>query len=176
MTRDFILDDFIGKYPDYPKPGILYYDISPALADASILRALTVRMAALLKPMNPDIVVGVDARGFLFATPIALQLEIGTIMVRKAGKLPGALHRAAYGLEYGEAELTLQKTPTLVGKKIALVDDLVATGGTLAAAAELVEKAGGHVVCAVCAIELLGLGAREKLNFPIKSIQEYEAK
>ena len=169
------LDDYVAKYQDFPKPGIVFYDISPALADVDCLRRLISRLAELAAPMAPDVILGIDARGFLFATPLALQLGTGAVIARKSGKLPGETYSATYALEYGKAKLTLQKDIDLKGKRVVLVDDLIATGGTMSAACALVEKAGGLPVGAVCAIELVGLSATDHLSCHLASIQQYEA-
>ena len=168
------LDPYISKTPGFPKQGITFYDISPALEDPAILQQAIAALCDLAAPMQPDLVAGIDARGFLFSVPLASQLDCGVVMIRKAGKLPGALYESSYALEYDNATLTLQHDRNLAGKNIVLCDDLLATGGTLAAAADLVGMAGGTVTGAVCLIELTGLKAREKLSFPVASLQSYE--
>jgi adenine phosphoribosyltransferase len=168
------LDPYISKTPGFPKQGITFYDISPALEDPAILQQAIAALCDLAAPMQPDLVAGIDARGFLFSVPLASQLDCGVVMIRKAGKLPGALYESSYALEYDIATLALQHDRNLAGKNIVLCDDLLATGGTLAAAADLVGMAGGTVTGAVCLIELTGLKAREKLSFPVASLQSYE--
>ena len=168
------LDPYISKTPGFPKQGITFYDISPALEDPAILQQAIAALCDLAAPMQPDLVAGIDARGFLFSVPLASQLDCGVVMIRKAGKLPGALYESSYALEYDSATLALQHDRNLAGKNIVLCDDLLATGGTLAAAADLVGMAGGTVTGAVCLIELTGLKAREKLSFPVASLQSYE--
>ena len=171
---DFNLDNHISKTPDFPKKGITFYDISPALEDPDILAQMMREMAALAKAFQPDIFAGIDARGFLFSMPLALALNCGTIMVRKAGKLPGKVLEESYALEYGTARLSVHASRALNGKKVVLCDDLLATGGTLAAAEKLVERAGGSVVGAVCVIELTGLKGRDKLSCDVAALQKYE--
>ena len=168
------LDPYISKTPGFPKQGITFYDISPALEDPAILQQAIAALCDLAAPMQPDLVAGIDARGFLFSVPLASQLDCGVVMIRKAGKLPGALYESSYALEYDNATLALRHDSNLAGKNIVLCDDLIATGGTLAAAADLVGMAGGTVTGAVCLIELTGLKAREKLSFPVASLQSYE--
>ena len=168
------LDPYISKTPGFPKQGITFYDISPALEDPAILQQAIAALCDLAAPMQPDLVAGIDARGFLFSVPLASQLDCGVVMIRKAGKLPGALYESSYALEYDNATLALRHDSNLAGKNIVLCDDLIATGGTLAAAADLVGMAGGTVTGAVCLIALTGLKAREKLSFPVAYLQSYE--
>ena len=168
------LDPYIAKTPGFPKAGITFYDISPALEDPHILKQATTALCDLAAPMKPDLIAGIDARGFLFSVPIATQLDCGVVMIRKAGKLPGALYQITYALEYDNATLALQHDRNIAGKNIVLCDDLLATGGTLLAATDLISMAGGTVTGAVCLIELTGLKAREKLSFPVASLQSYE--
>lgn len=175
MTEQiFSLDSHIARYPDFPKPGITFYDISPILESPPILAACIDRMAAHAETHAPDLIAGLDARGFLFATPLAVQLGAGAIMIRKDGKLPGALHRQSYDLEYGQATLTLQRDRQLTGKRVLLVDDLLATGGTLAAASQLVSAAGGSHVGSIVLIELTGLDGRAQVPGPVHALQTYE--
>ena len=116
----FNLDDHISKTPGFPKPGITFYDISPALEQADILKQTIDALTDISAPLAPDIIAGIDARGFLFAMPLALNLAIGTVMVRKSGKLPGAVFEESYALEYGEATLSIQKARALNGKRVVL--------------------------------------------------------
>ena len=166
-------DPYISKTPGFPKDGITFYDISPILEDSEVVRRATA-LADLARPMQPDIIAGVDARGFLFALPLALELDCGMVMVRKAGKLPGELFEQAYALEYGEARLSIQASRQLRGKRVVLCDDLLATGGTLDAAARLVDQCGGILAGAVCIIELAGLKGRDRLDCPVAALQTYE--
>lgn len=125
-------------------------------------------------PLQPDIIAGIDARGFLFSLPLAMEFDCGALMIRKAGKLPGNVIEQSYALEYGEARLALQTDRDIKGKRVVLCDDLLATGGTIAAAGELITTAGGIMAGAACLIELTGLGARAKLPFPVAALQAYE--
>lgn len=168
------LDSHISKTPGFPKDGITFYDVGPALEDPAVLKQAVIALCDLAMPMKPDLIAGIDARGFLFSVPLATRLDRGAVMIRKAGKLPGTLYESSYALEYGTARLALQQSRKLTGKNIVLCDDLLATGGTLAAAAELVNMAGGTVTGSVCLIELTGLKARETLEFPVESLQTYE--
>ena len=167
-------DPYISKTPGFPKDGITFYDISPILEDSEVVRRAMAALADLARPMQPDIIAGVDARGFLFALPLALELDCGMVMVRKAGKLPGELFEQAYALEYGEARLSIQASRQLRGKRVVLCDDLLATGGTLDAAARLVDQCGGILAGAVCIIELAGLKGRDRLDCPVAALQTYE--
>jgi adenine phosphoribosyltransferase len=174
MTSAFSLDPHISKTPDFPKEGITFYDISPALEQPVVLRQLISRMAEAAREFQPDIIAGIDARGFLFAMPLALDMNCGTIMIRKAGKLPGKVLEESYALEYGTARLSVQASRALAGKRVILCDDLLATGGTLATAAKLISRAGGTLAGAVCVIELTGLKGREKLPCDVVALQHYQ--
>ncbi len=167
-------DNFISKTPGFPKEGIVFYDISPILEDKVIVKAATSALCDLALPMKPDFIAGIDARGFLFALPLAIELDCGVVMVRKAGKLPGKVLEQSYALEYGEAQLSLQARKQLHNRRIVLCDDLLATGGTLAAAAELVKRSGGVLAGAVCIIELTGLKGRDLLDCPVAALQAYK--
>ena len=171
----FILDPYISKIPDFPKTGITFYDISPALEDAYAFSQMTKAFCEKARSYSPDMLVGIDARGFLFGAAAAVTLKCGVVMIRKTGKLPGETIETSYSLEYGEARLALQTARHVAGKRILLCDDLLATGGTLAAAESLVTKVGGIVCGAVCAIELTGLKGRDKLSCPVSVLQTYES-
>jgi len=170
----FNADPFISKTPGFPKEGITFYDISPILEDAAALRQSMAALTDLARPMQPDIIAGVDARGFLFALPLSMSMECGMVMVRKAGKLPGELVEHSYALEYGEARLSIQASRQLRDRRVVLCDDLLATGGTLDAAARLVGQCGGVLAGAVCVIELTGLNGRLRLDCPVAALQTYE--
>lgn len=177
LKTPFNLDDHISKTPGFPKPGITFYDISPALEDAVILKQTIDALTEAARPLAPDIIAGIDARGFLFAMPLALSLSCGSVMIRKSGKLPGKVYEESYALEYGEATLSVQASRALKGKRILLADDLLATGGTLVASANLIQKAGGILAGAACLIELTGLKGRarlEEIGCPVVSLQDYE--
>ena len=170
----FNADPYISKTPGFPKEGITFYDIGPILEDSAVVRQAMDALADLTRPMQPEIIAGVDARGFLFALPLALELTCGMVMVRKAGKLPGELFEQSYALEYGEARLSIQASRQLRGKRVVLCDDLLATGGTLEASARLIEQCGGILAGAVCVIELTGLKGRGRLDCPVTALQTYE--
>lgn len=168
------LDAHLAKIPDFPQPGILFYDISPVMEDASLSKQVIQSLADLAKPYEPDVVVGLDARGFLFSVPVGHALNLGSVMIRKAGKLPGDVIEQPYDLEYGQAILAVQTQRQLEGKKVLLVDDLLATGGTAAAAQQLLTKVGATVVASLFVIELKGLKGRAKLSGPVHALQSYE--
>lgn len=174
---EFNLDNHISKTPDFPKDGITFYDFSPALEDGVILRQMMDALCEISSPLKPDVIAGIDARGFLFATPLAMAMGCGAVMVRKKGKLPGDVIEKSYALEYGEATLSLQTSRQIKGKRILLVDDLLATGGTVSASVDLIQQAGGIIAGTACLIELTGLGGRAILadkGCPVVSLQSYE--
>lgn len=164
------IQNHIRIVPGFPKPGINFYDIATLLAHPKAFREAIEQMKARIEPYKPDMLLGIEARGFLLAAPLALELGCGFGMIRKKGKLPGKTLSYKYTLEYGEDEIELQ--PDLIGnaKRIVIVDDLLATGGTLAAASTLVEKAGAHVVAGVSIIELDGLNGRAKISYPFEAL------
>jgi len=169
----FDLDNHISKTPGFPKEGITFYDISPALEDAEVLTQLMAEMVTKAEAFEPDIIAGIDARGFLFSMPLALAMGCGTVMIRKAGKLPGKVFEESYALEYGEARLSIQASRAIQGRRVVLVDDLLATGGTLSAGAKLIEQAGGILAGAVCVIELTELKGRDRLDCDVAALQHY---
>lgn len=172
-NSDIDLDIHIAKVPNFPKKGVTFYDIGPVLEEPHLLRHIIDILYEKAIPFEPELIGGIDARGFLFATPLAYKLNCGTIMIRKSNKLPGELLTQNYDLEYGSAELSIQKEREISGKRILLVDDLIATGGSLNAAQTLISKSGGTTCCALCIIELTELKGRDKLNCPVISLQSY---
>lgn len=176
MTVDLKkLDQCIARYSDFPKKGITFYDISPVLEDAEIFSEAITAMSDHARSMSPDYIAGIDARGFLFAAPIALRLGLGLVMIRKQGKLPGMVSEEYYDLEYGNAALNLQKDRNVSGKRMVIVDDLLATGGTLNASSRLITQSHAIVAGVVVLIELTELNGRSKLNCPVQSIQSYKS-
>jgi len=158
------LKRFVRDVPDFPKPGILFKDITPLLRDASALRASVEQLAARLKGQQIDAIVGIESRGFLFAATLALQLGLGLIPLRKPNKLPHAKVRESYALEYGTDALEMHEDAIRKEDRIALVDDLLATGGTMSAACKLVERCGASVIACLFVIELAALKGRERLG------------
>ena len=154
---------FIRPIPDFPKPGILFRDITPLLADAAAFAAAIDRLAAPWRDAHLDAIAAVEARGFLFAGPLALELGVGVIPVRKPGKLPAATISHEYDLEYGRDRLEMQKGVLRPGARVLVVDDVLATGGTAAACMRLVEAGGGTVAGAAFLVEIEPLGGRGRL-------------
>jgi adenine phosphoribosyltransferase len=158
------LKRFVRDVPDFPKPGILFKDITPLLRDAAALRGSVEQLAARLKGQKVDAIAGIESRGFLFAATLALELGLGLIPLRKPNKLPHAKVRESYALEYGTDALEMHEDAIRKGDRIALVDDLLATGGTMGAACKLVERCGASVVACLFVIELAALQGRERLG------------
>jgi len=158
------LKDHIRSVPDFPKPGILFYDISTLLADPDAWQVAMGRLAKIISRHQPDILVGIESRGFLVAAPLALKLGLGFSMVRKQGKLPGETVKFEYDLEYGSDVVEIQADAIQPGQRVVLLDDLLATGGTLSAAKNLIEKVDGNVVGAACIIELTFLNGRNAIE------------
>lgn len=159
------LSTFIRAIPDFPKPGIIFRDIAPLLAHPPALREVVDALQAQLDPQVTHL-VAVESRGFLFGAPLAVAAGLPLIPVRKAGKLPGAVLSAPYALEYGEGTLELQQGALPVNARCAIVDDVLATGGTIAGAAKLISLAGASPVQSLFLIELLGLNGRSRLGVP----------
>lgn len=164
----------IRQIPDFPRPGILFYDISTLLQQPAAFRVAIERMAALVAPHRPDRLVGIESRGFIFAAPLALHLDLGFTMVRKRGKLPGSVVGHAYDLEYGSDTIEISRDLLAPGSRVVIIDDLLATGGTVAATVELLGKIDAEVTAAVFLIELVGLGGRERLGIPVASVLSAE--
>jgi adenine phosphoribosyltransferase len=175
MSKDIDLKKHIRSIPDFPKPGILFYDISTLLAHAKAWHATIERMADVLRPYKPDVLAGIESRGFLLAAPLALALGTGFVMMRKQGKLPGTTIRHTYALEYGTDTIEIQNDAIKKGARVVLVDDLLATGGTLAAAVTLLEQVGGVVPAAACVIELTFLEGRKRLKVPVETLLKYDS-
>lgn len=160
---------------DFPKEGISFKDITTLLQDGEALKYSIDKMAESLREKNVDIVVGPEARGFIFGVPVAYALGAGFVPVRKPGKLPAETIETSYSLEYGSDTLAIHKDSIKPGQRVAIVDDLLATGGTLSSVVKLVEELGGEVVSINFAIELTGLEGREKFkNYNVESLIEYE--
>ena len=165
----------IRQIPDFPKPGILFYDISTLLAHPTAWKTTVDSMATLVAPWRPTVLAGIESRGFLIAAPLALAMGLGFVMVRKKGKLPGKCIPHTYALEYGSDTIEVQNDAITKGARVVLLDDLLATGGTLAAAIELLNKIGGNVVGAATIIELTFLKGRERLKVPYGTLLAYDS-
>ena len=169
------LKQHIRGIPDFPKPGILFYDISTLLAHPRAWQYTIERLADSVAPYKPDLLMGIESRGFLVAAPLALQLGCGFAMVRKSGKLPGETISHTYDLEYGTDTVEVQADAIHPGQTVVILDDLLATGGTMAAAASLARKVGGQVAASAAIIELTFLGGREKLDVPFHALIAYDS-
>jgi adenine phosphoribosyltransferase len=164
----------IRSVPDFPKPGILFKDITPLLADARLFAGSIDLLTAHFKPGTVDAIVGIDARGFIFAAAAALKLRAGFVPVRKKGKLPYQTHEQDYALEYGTATVAMHIDALKPGSRVLLIDDLLATGGTAAAASALVQKLGAEILEISFLIELSFLNGRQKLKqYPVRSLVVY---
>ncbi|MFQ5596810.1 MAG: adenine phosphoribosyltransferase [Nitrospiria bacterium] len=169
------LKDKIREVPDFPKPGILFYDITTLLADPAAFQDVTGRLTASYRDQHIQKVVAVESRGFIFGTPVAERLGAGFVPVRKPGKLPYTTIEESYALEYGTDRLCIHKDAISAGERVLIVDDLLATGGTMAATAKLVKRLGGEIVDIAFVIELLFLKGREKLkDLPVSALVAYE--
>lgn len=169
------LKDHIRQIPDFPKPGILFYDISTLLAHAGAWAATVDQLAAAVEPWKPTKLVGIESRGFLTAAPLALKLGMGFVMVRKKGKLPGPVVRHEYELEYGTDVLEIQADAIEPGDRVVVLDDLLATGGTMAATVKLLRDQGAFVPGVACIIELAFLEGRAKIDCPAETLIAYDA-
>ena len=164
----------VRDVPDFPKRGIVFKDITPVLSDPVLFRASVDLFLERCRGLKIDKIVGIDARGFLFGSAVAYELGLGFVPIRKRGKLPYRTETAKYSLEYGEAEMEMHVDAMSAGERIVLVDDLLATGGTSAAAAVLIRKAGGHLLEAQFLIELESLHGRKRLQpTPVTAFLKY---
>ena len=169
------LKDHIRGIADFPKPGILFYDISTLLAHGDAWQVAMGRMANAVRAFNPHVIAGIESRGFLVAAPLALKLGCGFIMLRKRGKLPGTIIGLDYALEYGTDRIEIQADAIKPGQRVVVVDDLLATGGTMAAGIALLRQVGAEVSAAATIIELTFLGGRAKLDVPVESLIAYDS-
>lgn len=158
------LEDYVVSIPDYPEPGIIFRDVTSILQDAEGLKLAIDSLQAELDGLDFDVIAGTESRGFIFGMPIAYNLHKPFVLVRKKGKLPRETVSASYDLEYGSAEIEMHKDSIRPGQKVVIVDDLMATGGTMEAIVKLIESLGGEVVKIVFLMELAGLEGRAKLE------------
>ena len=171
------IEDYVISIPDFPEPGIIFRDVTSILQDAEGLHLAIDLMQEKLEGLDFDVVVGPESRGFIFGVPIAYNLHKPFVPIRKKGKLPCETVSQEYDLEYGTATIEMHKDSIKPGQKVAIVDDLIATGGTVEAAIKLVEELGGEVVKVVFLMELAGLKGREKLaGYDVASVIKYEGK
>lgn len=167
-------ESLIRSIPDFPQPGVLFRDITPLIADPAAFSWAVDSMASPFGNPGVDVVVAIEARGYIFGAPLAQRLNVPFVPVRKIGKLPFTTYQVEYALEYGTATVEMHQDGVQEGQRVLLIDDLLATGGTLRAAEDLVRKAGAEIVGASVLIELLGLKGRERLgSYPIVSLMTF---
>ena len=171
------IEEYVRSSPDFPEPGIIFRDITSILQDADGLHLAIDSLQDLIKDVDVDVIVGAESRGFIFGMPMAYNLHKPFVPVRKKGKLPCETISQSYDLEYGQAEIEIHKDAIKPGQKVVIVDDLIATGGTMEAAVKLIEELGGEVVKILFLMELAGLKGREKLKgYDVASVIRYEGK
>ena len=171
------IEDYSRSIPDFPQEGIIFRDVTSILEDADGFELAIDSMQKLLEGMDIDVIVGAESRGFIFGAPIAYNLHKPLVLVRKKGKLPCETVEQSYDLEYGNAVIEMHKDSIKPGQKVVIIDDLIATGGTVEAAAKLIESLGGEVVKMVFLMELAGLKGRERLKkYDVQSVICYEGK
>lgn len=171
------IEDYVISIPDFPEPGIIFRDITGILRDADGLKLSIDKIQEMLEGFEFDAVLGLESRGFIFGMPIAYNLHKAFIPVRKKGKLPRETVSAKYDLEYGTAEIEIHKEDLRPGMKVVIIDDLIATGGTVEAAVKLAESLGAEVVKIAFVMELAGLKGRERLaGYDVESVITYEGK
>ena len=171
------LEEYVRSIPDFPEPGIIFRDVTSVLQDADGLKLAIDSLQDKIGNQQPDLIVGLESRGFIFGMPLAYNLHVPFIPIRKKGKLPCETVEASYELEYGSASIEMHKDAIKPGQKVVIVDDLIATGGTVEAAVHLIEELGGEVVKIVFLMELAGLKGREKLTgYDVESVICYEGK
>jgi len=171
------VEDYVVSIPDFPEPGIIFRDVTSVLQDAEGLKLAIDGIQEKLAGIEFDVIAGTESRGFIFGMPVAYNLGKPFVLVRKKGKLPCETISKEYDLEYGSAVIEMHKDSIKPGQKVVLVDDLIATGGTIEAAAELIESLGGQVVKIVFLMELAGLKGRERLEkYDVASVIRYDGK
>jgi adenine phosphoribosyltransferase len=176
MIREKV-EDYVRTIPDFPKEGIMFRDITTVLSDADGLKLAIDKMQELLADCDFDIIAGAESRGFIFGAALAYNMHKPFVLIRKKGKLPGKTVEKTYDLEYGTATIEIHEDAIEPGQKVVIVDDLIATGGTVEAAAELIEDLGGIVSKMVFLMELRGLNGRERLSkYDVASVISYEGK
>jgi adenine phosphoribosyltransferase len=171
----FDLRAHIRGVADFPKPGILFYDISTLLKHGPAFRVAMKRLAAMITPHRPSLLAGIESRGFLLAAPLALELGLGFIMLRKPRKLPGETIGFDYALEYGTDRIEMQHDAVKPGERVILLDDLLATGGTMNAGVRLLRSAGAEVPLTAALIELAFLNGRDRLDVPFQALLSYDS-
>ena len=171
------LEDYVVSIPDYPEPGIIFRDVTSILQDADGLKLAIDGLQKQLEGLDFDVIAGTESRGFIFGVPVAYNMHKAFVPVRKKGKLPCETVSREYALEYGTAAIEIHKDAIKPGQKVVVIDDLIATGGTIEAAVKLIEELGGEVVKVVFLMELAGLKGRERLkDYDVESVICYEGK
>ena len=171
------IEEYVRSIPDFPEPGIIFRDVTSILQDADGLQLAIDSIQDLVKDVDADVIVGTESRGFIFGVPVAYNLHKPFVPVRKKGKLPCETISQEYDLEYGSAVVEMHKDSIKPGQRVVLIDDLIATGGTIEAAVKMIEKLGGQVVKIVFLMELAGLNGRERLkDYDVASVICYEGK
>ena len=171
------IEEYVRSIPDFPEPGIIFRDVTSILQDADGFALAVDSMQALLDGLEVDVIAGAESRGFIFGAPIAYNLHKPFVLIRKKGKLPCETIESSYELEYGSATIEMHKDSITPGQNVVLVDDLIATGGTIEATARMVEELGGKVVKIIPLMELAGLNGRERLkDYDVASVICYEGK
>ena len=171
------LEEYVRSIPDFPEPGIIFRDVTSILQDADGLQLAIDSIQNLVKDVDADVIVGTESRGFIFGVPVAYNLHKPFVPVRKKGKLPCETISQEYDLEYGSAVVEIHKDSIKPGQRVVLIDDLIATGGTIEAAVKMIEKLGGQVVKIVFLMELAGLNGIERLkDYDVASVICYEGK
>ena len=171
------IEEYVTSIPDFPEPGIIFRDITSVLQDADGLQLAIDLLEEKIRDADPDVIVGLESRGFIFGMPLAYNMHKPFVLVRKKGKLPRETVEMSYDLEYGSATIELHKDSIKPGQKVVVIDDLIATGGTVSAAVKLIEELGGKVVKIAFLMELAGLKGREKLKgYDVESVICYDGK
>lgn len=170
------LEDYVTTIPDFPKPGIMFRDITTIIEDEDGFKMAIDGLSEAIKDVDYDVMVAIESRGFVFGSPIAYNEHKPVVLVRKKGKLPRETVEQSYELEYGTATVEMHKDSIKPGQKVIICDDLIATGGTVWAAAKLVEALGGEVAGVISVMELKGLNGRDKLDYPVYTLIQYEGK
>lgn len=171
MSEDF--KQHVRTFPDFPTPGTLFYDIAPLLANGKAWHQAIDRLSEKILVFNPDMLIGIESRGFLLAAPLAYRLACGYAMVRKSGKLPGETRSISYELEYGNGTIEGQIDAVKPGQRVVILDDILATGGTAHATIKLVRELGAKVEGCAFLIELVGLKGRQKIDLPYYSLMSF---
>ncbi len=171
------IEDYVTSIPDFPEKGIIFRDITSVLQDADGLQLAIDLLEEKIKDADPDVIVGLESRGFIFGMPLAYNMHKPFVLVRKKGKLPRETVEMSYDLEYGSATIEMHKDSIKPGQTVAVIDDLIATGGTVSAAVKLIEELGGKVVKIAFLMELAGLKGRDKLKgYDVESVICYDGK